>query len=110
MSIGPDAGKTAGSLAEIGQRNLHACIGAQSEFLNTVGTLHSEWTERANAEVRLVSELASELSKAQNLGDAAAAYQRWMMKRMQMLTEDGQKFIALAAKITQTTPPGGRPA
>lgn len=79
---------------EMGQKNLAACVGMQRDFLKALEEFNHDWSERAAAEVQLVSELASKLSAARTPLDAASAYQEWMTKRMEMLADDGRRLLS----------------
>ena len=79
---------------DIGQKNFETYLGMQHGFLETLKDFNHDWSERANAEVQLASELASKLGAARTALDAATAYQDWMVKRMEMLAEDGRRLLS----------------
>ena len=80
--------------ADIGQKNLEACLGMQKGFVDAIGEFNHDWSARAAAEVQLVTDLANHLAAARSVPEAAAAYQDWIARRMEMLAEDGRRLLS----------------
>jgi len=85
---------TPAAIGDISHKNLEACIGMQKGMLDALGEFNHDWSERAAAEVQLVSNLANNLAAARSVPEAAAAYQEWMSRRMEMLAEDGRRLLS----------------
>ena len=91
--------------SDLGKQNWDACLDMQKGLINAMGTLNQDWSARANAEVTLMSDLAEKLIAARTVPEAAAAYQDWMMKRMEMLAEDGRRLMASGQSIMKSSGP-----
>jgi hypothetical protein len=78
----------------------------QKEWMATLEQASRDWAARMNAEAKLSSDFATRVTTAKAFPDAAAAYQEWMSRRMELLTkewqkavEDGQKFVNACTRI-----------
>ncbi len=74
-------------------------MGVQKELLDAFGNLNHDWSARAAAEVELVTELANKLVAARSVPEVATAYQDWMLKRMEMLAEDGHRLLSSSQRL-----------
>jgi hypothetical protein len=77
-------------------RPIQAMLDAQKNFVETVTRMNSDWLDHAQSEIRLASELSSELSAARSLPEATGAYQRWLRGQFEILAEDGRRFYSQA--------------
>jgi hypothetical protein len=78
----------------------------QKEWMETLQRVHRDWVALLEAESKLGSEFATKIAAAKAGPEAAAAYQDWMARRMELLTkewqkavEDGQKFVNACTRI-----------
>jgi hypothetical protein len=72
----------------------------------SAGACQSKLGGRLEAEAKLGSDFAARVASAKAITDAAAAYQEWMTRRMELLSkewqkavEDGQKFMNACTRI-----------
>jgi hypothetical protein len=79
----------------------------QKEWLETLEHARRGWSAWLDAEAKLGSDFATKAAAAKAAPDAAAAYQEWMTRRMELLSkqwhsavEDGQKLMNAFTKIT----------
>lgn len=89
-------------LAELGKKRLEATIEMPTELLDMVHKANRVWLARAQSEVDLASDLASKLTAARSLPDAAMAWQEWASKRMNMFAEDGRRLVAGSQRFMET--------
>jgi hypothetical protein len=80
-------------------RPIQAMLEAQKSFVDAVTQMNSDWLDHAQSEVRLATELSSELSSARSLPDATSAYQRWLRGQFEILAEDGRRFYDRAEQL-----------
>ena len=78
----------------------------QKEWLEMLEHARSGWAARLEAEAKLGSDFATKVAAAKAVPDAAAAYQEWIARRMELISkewrksvEDGQKFMNACTKI-----------
>lgn len=89
-------------LAEMGKKRIEATIAIQSELVDKLQDMNREWLTRAQSEVDLASELATSLTAARSWPEATTVCQEWAGKRMNMLAEDGRRFVADSQKFMET--------
>jgi hypothetical protein len=85
----------ASQFAETGRRRIAALIDLQREFLETFQEMNREWLARAQSEASLASELVSKLGST----NAAGAYQDWINRHTEMLTQDTRRLITGGERI-----------
>jgi Phasin protein len=85
--------------AKLGKEQADALLDMQQELSKLIEQANKDWLARAEVERDLASELATKLTAAKTLPDAAKAYQEWMSRRMETLTKDSQKFFADSQKF-----------
>jgi hypothetical protein len=85
-----------------GMENLAAM---QKEWLETVERTKRDWVVRLE-EGRLGSDFTARLAAAKTIPDVAAAYQKWMTRRIELIStewqkaaQDGQKFVNACARF-----------
>ena len=78
----------------------------QKEWMEALQRAHRDWVALLEAEMKLGSEFAAKIAAAKAGPEAAAAYQDWMGRRMELLSkewqkavEDGQKFMNACTRI-----------
>jgi hypothetical protein len=84
---------------KLGKEQADALTDMQKEFSRLVEQANADWLARMELERQLASDLATNLSAAKSLPDAAKAYQDWMGRRMETITKDSQKFFADSQKL-----------
>src|SRR5262249_58369065 len=91
--------------AETGQKQLEAMAEMQKELIAVIEEVNREWATRAQAEAKLATEFAGKLSAAKSIPDAAAIYQEWLARRMEMFAEDSRRVVADGQKFMAAAPP-----
>ena len=91
-----------GTMCAKGMENLAAM---QKEWLETVERTKRDWVVRLE-EGRLGSDFTARLAAAKTIPDVAAAYQKWMTRRIELIStewqkaaQDGQKFVNACARF-----------
>jgi hypothetical protein len=59
------------------------------------------WLARVKSEVDLWSDVAAKLAASRSVPDALQAYQRCVVQRMQLATEDGRQMFDECQRITR---------
>jgi hypothetical protein len=88
---------------EMFEKGIEAASNMQKELLSTIEEANREWLARMELERNLASELTSKLTSARSAPEAAAAYQEWMARRVQLMGEDSRKFVADCQKFVNAT-------
>jgi hypothetical protein len=88
-------------LMEMGKKRLDAVVGAQTEFLGRLQEVNQDLLARAQTEAEFISELVGKLTAARSLPEAAAVYQDWVSQHIQMLAEDGRRFMIEGQRFMQ---------
>ena len=97
-------GGTAGIMpTEMIEKGVEAASNMQKELLSTIEEVNRDWLARMERERDLAAELTKKLTEARTAPEAAAAYQEWMSKRVQLLGEDSQKFMSDCQKFLGAT-------
>src|SRR5262245_46792358 len=89
--------------AEMGQKQVEALTDMQRELTGVIEEVNREWAARVHTEADLARQFAEKLSGAKSLPDAAAIYQEWLARRMEMFAEDSRKFVADSQKFMAAT-------
>jgi hypothetical protein len=79
-----------------GAENLTAM---QKEWLETLEHARRGWAARLEAEAKLGSDFTTKVAAAKAVPDAAAAYQEWMTRRMELFSKEWQKAIEEAQNV-----------
>jgi hypothetical protein len=97
-------------VAEMGKKQVDAVIEMQKEFVKSMEEANRAWAARVKAETDLAAEFSGKLTAARSIPEAAAIYQEWMGKRMELFAEDSQRFVAdiqkFAASAARLLPKG----
>jgi hypothetical protein len=80
-------------------KSIQTMLDAQKNFVDAVTRMNSDWLDHAQSEVRLATELSSDLSSARSLPDATSAYQRWLRGQFEIFAEDGRRFYSHAEQL-----------
>jgi hypothetical protein len=88
---------------EIFEKGVQAVTNMQKELLSTIEQANRDWMARMETERNLAADLTSKLTAARSAPEAAAAYQEWMGRRVQLLGEDSRKFVADCQKFMDAT-------
>jgi hypothetical protein len=65
----------------------------ETELLEMFRKSNQEWSERLQAEMKLLSELGAKLNTARSIPEAAAAYQSYASQRIAMVSEDARHLF-----------------
>lgn len=86
-------------LTKLGKEQADALLDMQQELSKLIEQANKDWLARVELERDLATELATKLSSAKTLPDAAKAYQDWMSRRMETVATDSQKFFTECQKF-----------
>jgi Phasin protein len=94
------------NFAAMCKKSAENCSAMQKEWMETLEHANRNWVARLEAEAKLSSDFAARVVSAKAIPEAAAAYQEWMTRRMELLSkewqkalEDGQKFVNACTRI-----------
>jgi hypothetical protein len=91
--------------AAFGTKGLEGLVQGQSELLEKIQKVNHDWLERMQLEATVASEFATRMTSARSVPEAAAVWQEWALRRMEMAAEDGKRLLANSQKFMET---GGR--
>jgi hypothetical protein len=91
--------------AAFGTKGLEGLVKGQSELLEKIQKVNQDWLERMQVEATVASEFATRMTAARSVPEAAAVWQEWALRRMEMAAEDGKRLLANSQKFMET---GGR--
>jgi len=89
--------------AEMGQKQVEALVDMQRELIGIIEEVNREWASRAQDEAKLATEFAGKLSTARSVPDAAAIWQDWLARRMEIFAEDSRRIAADSQKFMTAT-------
>ncbi len=108
MNKSRDAG--AEDFLKLGKGQAEAMTALQKELMQSYEEAARAWTERMRTEVELWTELGQKLTATRSVPEAVEIYKQSLTRRMQMATEDSQKFAAdcqkMAQKVARSMSPG----
>ncbi len=87
---------------EMGARSVNAGLRMQHEMTDILSDIGREWFARATSKAELAMKLPTKLTSARSVPDALSAYQEWLGEWMNIVNEDGRRFIADSQKIMDT--------
>ena len=87
------------SLLRLGQERTEAMLNMHKELLDAYDQTSRAWLARVKSEVDFWSELTSQLTTTRTVPEALEAYQKSVMQRMQLATEDGRRMTEDCQKI-----------
>jgi hypothetical protein len=80
-------------LVDLGLRQMEALIEAQSTLASRIQEASGGWMKRAEVETALAADLATKLTNARSLPEAAAAWQDWTNRRVALAGEDTKRAM-----------------
>jgi hypothetical protein len=86
---------------KLGKDQTEALTALQKELMQSYEEAGRAWTERVRSEMELWTELGKKLTSTRSVPEAVEIYKQSLTRRMQMATEDSQKFAADCQKIAQ---------
>jgi hypothetical protein len=105
-----DKPRDAEDLLKLTKGQTEAFVALQKELMEAYEEAGRAWSERVRTEMELWSDLGRKLSTTRSVPEAVEIYKQSLTRRMQMATEDSQKFAAdcqkLAQKVTRSISPG----
>lgn len=97
-------------LLKLGKGQAEAFTALQKELMESYEEAGRAWTERVRTEMELWTELGRKLTATRSVPEAVEIYKQSLTRRMQMATEDSQKFAAdcqkFAQKVARSMSPG----
>ncbi len=104
-STGPFNGRGAElfppELAQAGQKGVEEMISLQTELFNYLQDVNRGFVNHVQSELALTSEYVSKLSRARSLPQTAATCQEWANRRIELMAEDGRRFLADTEKFLE---------
>ncbi len=91
----------AAAVAESGNKRVEDLINFQIELFKYLQEVNQDWLAHMQSEAGMASEFASKLAAARSMPEAAAAYQQWASRRIELLAEDGKRLFADTQKLTE---------
>lgn len=88
-------------IAAMAMKGLEGFAEVQTEFMKNIREANQKCLEHMQSEATLASEFISKLTASHSPSDTAAAFQDWGKRRMELLTEDGQRMMAEGQKLME---------
>jgi hypothetical protein len=88
--------------AAFGTKGLEGLVLGRSELLEKIQKANQDWLERMQLEATVASEFATRMTAARSVPDAAAVWQEWASRRMEMVVEDGKRLLANSQQFMET--------
>lgn len=88
---------------DMGRKGIHAMAEMQKEILDNLEQMNRDWFARAKTEANAACDLAAKMTAVRSLPDTAGVYQQWLTRRMEMFSEDSQRYFADSQKFMQST-------
>ena len=77
----------------IGKKQFEALAAVQKEFLGALGKANQAWVDCFNEEAALTSSFSKKVTTAGSIPEAAAAYQEWAGKQMELFSRQAKKIF-----------------
>jgi hypothetical protein len=90
-------------IGETGKKSVQAIVEIQKEIFDNLERMNRDWFVRAREEANAACELATKMATVRSVPDTAGIYQQWMTRRMEMFSEDSQRYFADSQKFMQST-------
>lgn len=78
---------------ETARKQLEALAQAQKQFWDVAGQISQVWLDQAQSEAALMSELFGRLASARSASDAAAIYQEFANRQLQIITDGNRRLF-----------------
>jgi hypothetical protein len=89
-------------LADVGVRQLEAFAQAQTAFTQKIQEANANWLKRLQTEGALASELGTKLTGARTFPEAAAAWQDWISRHVELANEDAKRVAGDTQEFLKT--------
>jgi hypothetical protein len=80
-------------LVDLGLRQMEAFVEAQSALASRIQDASSGWMKRLETEAALGADLATKLTNARTIPEAASAWQDWTNRRVALVGEDTKRAM-----------------
>jgi hypothetical protein len=90
---------SAPDLAKMGETQIQNFITVQRELWSLMEQARQGWLGLAEAEGKLASELATDLSSCKTVPEIMKIYQDWMTKQGELIAQDSQRLLADGQKF-----------
>lgn len=84
------------------RRNIEEFVNAQMAQFEKFQSVSRYWLDRAQTEAKLALVVSAKLAAARSLSEAAAAFQEWASRQIQLAAEDANRMIADRQTLAQT--------
>jgi hypothetical protein len=84
---------TSPELFQLGAERLESLLERQKQLLDAFEQIQRDRISRMIEETEFASDLAARVSKARTVPDIMTVHQEWISRRVEMLAEDGRKFL-----------------
>jgi hypothetical protein len=78
---------------DMGKKQLQALADMQRQFWETAGKISQTWLDQSQSEAALLAELSSKIAAARSVPDAAAVYQEFASRQLQLFAESGRRMF-----------------
>jgi hypothetical protein len=89
--------------AAFGTKGLEGLLHGQPELLEKIQKINRDWLERMQLEATVASEFATRMTEARSVPEAAAIWQEWASRRMEMAAEDGKRLLENSQQFMETS-------
>ncbi len=72
---------------------LEALVETQKNFWNIAGKISQVWLDQAQSEAALISEMFGRLAAAHSAPEAAAVYQEFASRQLQIITDSNRRLL-----------------
>ena len=77
----------------IGKKQFEAMAAVQKEFLDALNKANRAWVDCFNEEATLTSSFTKKVATAGSFPEAAAVYQEWASKQMELFSRQAKKIF-----------------
>jgi hypothetical protein len=88
--------------AETAKQQLEALAETQKYFWDIAGKISQVWLDQAQSETALISEMFGRLAAAHSAPDAAAVYQEFANRQLQIITDSNRRLLKDSEDLLKT--------
>ena len=89
-------------LLDITRQNIETLAAIQKQLLDVLNKANHETAAFLNEEVELTSNLSKKVTAAGSIPDATAAYQEWISRQMELITQQAKIIFENTQEFTKT--------
>ncbi len=89
----PNPQKVQEQFADTAKQQLEALAETQKHFWDIAGKISQVWLDQAQSEAALISEMFGRLAATRSAPDAAAVYQEFANRQLQIITDSNRRLV-----------------